>query len=71
MLQVSKLIFELSSAQNELKRGGTDERQLGHGSTAAHEKARSSWVAGSSTRAVHTLTDVDRASLGVLDVGLS
>ena len=33
-----KVFFELSSAQNELKRGGTDEQQLGRCSTAVHEK---------------------------------
>ena len=38
MLEVSKLVFELSSAQNELKRGGTGERQLSRGSTIAQEE---------------------------------
>ena len=37
MLKVSKLVFELSSAQNELKRGGTGKRWLDRGSMAAHE----------------------------------
>ena len=37
MLEVSKLVFELSSAQNELKKGGTDERRLGRSSTAPHK----------------------------------
>ena len=37
MSKVSKLVFELSSAQNELKRGGTSERQLGRGSVVVHE----------------------------------
>ena len=36
-LQAFKLVFELSSAQNELKRGNSNERQLGHGSTAVHK----------------------------------
>ena len=35
--KVSKLVFELSSAQNELKRGDTSERQLGRGSVVVHE----------------------------------
>ena len=35
--KVSKLVFELSSIQNELKRGGTGERQLGRGSVVVHE----------------------------------
>ena len=37
-LKVFKLVFELSSAQNELKRGGRCVRWLGRGSTAAHEE---------------------------------
>ena len=35
--KVSKLVFGLSSAQNELKRGGTSERQLGRGLVVVHK----------------------------------
>ena len=37
-LKVSKLVFELSLAQNELKRGDTHIRWLGRSSTAVHEE---------------------------------
>ena len=41
-LEVSKLIFELSSAQNELKKSSTKGRQLRRGSTVEHEESHSS-----------------------------
>ena len=47
-LQAFKLIFELGSAQNELKRSSSDKRWLDRGSTAAHKaasaRASTSWV---------------------------
>ena len=40
--KISKFVFELSSAQNELKRGSLDERKLGGGSTATFKVSYSS-----------------------------
>ena len=42
MTPVSKLVFELSTAHNELKKDDTGEQQLGRSSSTAHEVSCSS-----------------------------
>ena len=44
LVGVLRRTVELGPARGELKGGGSGERRPGHGSAAAHEEGRSSWI---------------------------